>query len=277
MKNNNSEKDFKESNEISLKDIEEAVPFTARLMAHYRAQETEMKKSLLYDPYAKRLAGDLTSYFEDHGRYSKMDYGIVRSYYIEQKLLKKWCHEKKKSQIVLLGAGLDTKAYRFEPLEKNEHHLFEIDLLVINTYKEGILKEERPLCSLTRISGDLTTLNWLKKLVKKGFKKTIPTFWIMEGLLYYLEKEKVNILLKEMNKISGKKSKIFTDLCVPVYAEIQVGPFSKHFKWGLEKDKIKEFFSKNGWEVNWDWADNHDQGRDVGQKGLFFINGEKKL
>jgi len=258
-------------------DIEEkkkAVPFTARLMAHYRSQEAEREKPLLYDPYAKRLAGDLTGYFKDHGRYSKMDYGIVRSYYIEENLLKKWCYENKKSQIILMGAGLDTKAYRFPPLEKNKHHIFEIDLSVINNHKEKILKKENPLCPLTRISGDLSSLDWLEKLFKNGYKESIPTFWIMEGLVYYLEKEKVSYLLKRMNEISTNGSKIFTDLCIPIYAEIQVGPFSKYFKWGIEKERIKAYFRENGWNVSWNWADSYDQGRDVGQKGLFFISGE---
>ncbi|TFF93462.1 MAG: hypothetical protein EU543_03605, partial [Promethearchaeota archaeon] len=68
------------------------IPFTAKLMAYYRAQESELKDALIIDPYAKSLAGDLTEYFKDHGRYSKMDYSIVRAHYIEENLLKPWCY-----------------------------------------------------------------------------------------------------------------------------------------------------------------------------------------
>ncbi|MBD3215895.1 MAG: SAM-dependent methyltransferase [Candidatus Lokiarchaeota archaeon] len=261
---------------MALDDKTHTIPFTARLMAHYRARELELEHPLLIDPYAERLAGDLTTYFRNHGRYFQMDYGIVRSHYIEEELLRSWCRQKDKSQIVLLGAGLDTKAFRFEPLKKNKHHLFEIDLPSINNYKNDLLKDEKPFCPLTRISGDFNALNWIDKLFESGFQKKIPTFWIMEGLVYYLRKVKVSTLLKKINDFSAHKSKIFTDLCIPIYAEIQVGPFSKHFKWGLEKDKIYEFFAQTGWDVEWDWADNYDQGRDVGQKGLYFIVGVKK-
>lgn len=98
----------------------------------------------------------------------------------------------------------------------------------------------------------------------------------MEGLAYYLPKNKVKSLLKRISRISAQGSKIFTDLCIPIYAEIVVGPFSKHFTWGIEKEKIKEFFAQTGWDVEWDWADNYDQGRGVGQKGFYFIIGTKK-
>ncbi|TXT65141.1 MAG: hypothetical protein BAJALOKI3v1_130045 [Promethearchaeota archaeon] len=264
-------------NNVALDDKTQAIPFTARLMAHYRAKESESENPLLIDPYAEHLAGDLTDYFRTHGRYSKMDYGIVRSHYIEEKLLKPWCHQEDESQIVLLGAGLDTKAYRFEPLKKKKHHVFEVDLPSINNYKNDLLKDEKSFCPLTRISADLSALNWMDILLKNGFQKGIPTFWIMEGLVYYLEKAKVSTLLKKINEVSAHRSRLFTDLCIPIYAEIQIGPFSKHFKWGLEKDKICEFFAQTGWKVEWDWADSHDQGRDVGQKGLYFIVGVKKI
>jgi len=256
-------------------DQERPIPFTARLMAYYRAQESESKDGLIIDPYAKHLAGDLTEYFKDHGRYSKIDYGIVRSYYIEENLLKPWCFERNESQIVLLGAGLDTRAYRFTPLSKNLHTLFEIDLPELMEYKKEILKKEKPLCSLIRISENLSNINWIDKLVQYGYKKDIPTFWVLEGVMYYLEKHEASLILQKISKISSKKSQIFTDLCVPVYAEVKFGPFSKHFKWGIKKEATANYFKENGWKVSVDWADNHDLGRDVGQKGLFFICGEK--
>ncbi|TFG11139.1 hypothetical protein EU537_13185, partial [Candidatus Thorarchaeota archaeon] len=64
------------------------VPFTARLTAYHRAQETERSEPLLVDPFAERLAGDLTSYEQDH-RYTtrRGNYPIIRSYYIEEELL----------------------------------------------------------------------------------------------------------------------------------------------------------------------------------------------
>ena len=42
----------------------DAIPFTARLMAHYRAQESKRKDALIIDPFAERLAGDLQFYIK---------------------------------------------------------------------------------------------------------------------------------------------------------------------------------------------------------------------
>ena len=49
-----------------LDDENTAIPFTARLMAYYRAQENKNDHPLIIDPYAERFAGDLTSYVDKH-------------------------------------------------------------------------------------------------------------------------------------------------------------------------------------------------------------------
>ncbi|MBD3190804.1 MAG: SAM-dependent methyltransferase [Candidatus Heimdallarchaeota archaeon] len=262
--------------EQKVNDQETTVPFTARLLAYYRAQETKKETPLITDPFAAQLAGNIEAYIEKHRYFSRMDYPVVRSYYIEQKLLTPWCHTQKKSQIVLLGAGLDTRAYRFHPFEINNNTIFEVDLPIINNYKRRILKEEQPLCKLIRISTDLSKPNWKTQLLERGFSTDVPTFWVLEGLVYYLEREKAVSLLKIAAEISPKTSQMFADVCIPAYAELNFGTFTKHFKWGLGKKDVPQFFTSTGWNITCSFADDHDQGRDVGQRGLIFIHGKKK-
>jgi hypothetical protein len=92
-----------------------------------------------------------------------------------------------------------------------------------------------------------------------------------------MEKEVVTSLLSAIAKASTEKSQIFADVCIPALAEVKVGPFSKHFKWGLDKKAIQPFFAAAGWTVSWSYADHHDQGRDVGQKGLIFVQGARAI
>jgi methyltransferase (TIGR00027 family) len=241
-----------------------AIPFTARLIAYYRAQEFKSDSPLIVDPFAERLAGDLESYMNKHKHFSKNDYAIVRSYYIENNLLTPWCNTHTKSQIVLLGAGLDTRAYRFKPFQTNTHTIFEIDFSTITRYKEEILRDEEPLCDLVRISGDISNHDWISDLMKNGFSENIPTFWVLEGLVYYLEQEVVVSLLKKTAEMSAENSQIFVDLCVPILAELNFGPFSRYFKWGLEIEAVPSFFAIAGWNVmSCSFADDYDQGRDV--------------
>ncbi|UCE10971.1 MAG: SAM-dependent methyltransferase [Candidatus Thorarchaeota archaeon] len=253
----------------------DAVPFTARLMAYYRAQERNNQSPLIDDPFAEQLAGDMTEYVSKHS-VGRGDYPVVRSYYIETRFLAPWCKSQAESQIVLLGAGLDTRAYRFKPLEENEHTIFEIDLRVVNKYKERLLKDETPRCRLVRLSADLSKRRWVSELKKKGFSKDVPTFWVLEGLVYYMEQEDVITLLKEAAKMSPLGSLIFADVCVPGLADAMYGPLMMHFKWGLQEDEIPDFFAASGWNVACSFADDHDQGRDVGQRGLIFVQGARK-
>jgi len=257
------------------------VPFTARLMAFYRAQENEKNQPLLLDPFAKQLAGDLSMYMKQHLRLSEMDYPIVRSFYIENTFLEPWCVNHEQTQIIMLGAGLDTRAYRFKPLVQNSHAIFELDYPIINDYKQKILQEEQPLCALKRISIDLNDPQWDSYLLKYGFSVKIPSFWILEGFAYYIEKKKFQSLLTKITKLSIKNSEIFVDMMhssrwfqFPFTSDgITNDSFSKHFKWGIDLLSIHSFFNKNHWKVSGSFADDYDQGRNVGQKAMIFIHG----
>jgi len=264
--------------EHEIDDKKNTVPFTARIIAHYRAMETNCEKPLIVDPYAERLAGDMTAYFKEHKRTRGTgDYAVVRTYYIDKHLLAPWCDKHKKSQIVLLGAGLDARAYRLEPLQKNEHTLFEIDFDIVNSYKAGILQDDQPLCDLVRISADLSEPAWISQLEKEGFLHDIPTFWLLEGLVYYIDQEMVISVLRTAAKSCGEGSQIFADVCVPGLTLAQFGPFMMHFKWGLDKEDVPQFFARSGWNVTCAFADDYDQGRDVGQRGLMFVTGLRDL
>ena len=257
------------------------IPFTARLMAHYRAQESKRKNPLISDPFAEILAGDLSLYLSRHIRISEMDYPIVRSYFIEEKLLKSWCSANKQSQIVLLGAGLDTRAYRFKPLQSNNHVIFEIDFFPIIKYKKDKLQHIEPLCEVKRLSIDLSDSDLGVNLTKGGFSNKVPTFWILEGVAYYIEQEALQTILKQTAEISIDESQIFVDLIhssrwFPFYVnDISPGPFSKHIKWGIDIKNIPAFFKVYGWKVSSSWADDYDQGRNVGQKAMIFVYGIK--
>lgn len=247
-----------------------AIPFTARLIAYYRAQESKRENPLIMDPYAERLAGDLQTYTKEHKRtVGSGDYSIIRTHYVDNRLAESWSEF---MQIVILGAGLDTRAYRHSSLE-GDNFCFEIDFPIINEYKEEILKNEVPRCRVIRLSVDFTTTTWMDDLRKAGFNTDFDTYWILEGFAYYLDKETISSILTEIAGIESEENRIFVDLCVPGLADMEYGPFARHFKWGLLKEDIPAFFAASGWEVTCTYADDFDHGRDVGQRGLIFVDG----
>lgn len=282
IKERNNEKG-KSEKEITVPEDDTDIPFTARLMAHYRALENKKEKPLFIDPFAERLAGQLSSYLERHLRVSEMDYPIVRSYYIDEQLLKPWCACQSKSQIVILGAGLDTRAYRLEYLKEQEHSIFEVDFLKLIQYKEEVLEGENPYCKLVRLSIDLSRPNWKSHLIKGGFSAEVPTFWILEGLVYYIKKDLAAELIRSIAELSTPDSELFVDLMVisrwfqqeQLYDEKVSGPFARHLKWGIDMRSTPPFFKELGWDVECSYADEFDQSRDVGQRAMIFIRGKK--
>lgn len=268
------ESDIKEDLVKDPMQEKKAIHFTARLIAYYRFLESKSQYPLIIDPLAKELAGDLTEYLNDNKHFSRLDYGLVRSYYIEQQLMKSWCLNHTRSQIVMLGAGLDTRAYRYEPLSRNSHKVFEVDFEDVIDYKTKILEDKTPLCEVIRVATDITADNFISELEKSGFNPELPTFWILEGLIYYIEKEDVLSLFNNLSASCSSGSMFFADVCVPVIAEMKFGPFAKYFKWGIEMKEINSFFSDSEWEVSVSFADEFNQGRDVGQKGMIFIRGK---
>lgn len=249
--------------------------FTARLTALYRSQESKNVNPLVIDSFADELAGDLSDFKVNHSFSAQHGgYGIVRTYYIDQ-LLKKWSETKTKFQIVLLGAGLDTRAYRLEFLKDKVHTFFEIDMDNIIQYKEKILEKYKPLCPVKRLSIDVSEVQWFNKLVEADFSGNVPTFWILEGLAYYLDKNRVISMLKDLSDLSPLGSKVFLDVCVPALADLKFGFFTKYFKWGVQLSDVPELFKDTTWRFSSSFADYHDQGRDVGQRGLIFVEGVK--
>lgn len=256
-------------------DSKNEILFTARLTALYRSQESKSVNPLVIDTFADELAGDLNDFTMKHTFSAQRgDYGIVRTHYIDQ-LLEKWSETTTNSQIVLLGAGLDARAYRLKFLKDKVQTFYEIDMERIIHYKEKILDNYKPLCPVKRLSIDISEVQWFNKLVEADFSRNIPTLWILEGLAYYLEKKQVITILQDLFELSFPGSKIFLDVCVPALADLKFGFFTRYFKWGIQFINIPELFENTTWQISSSYADNHDHGRDVGQRGLIFIEGVK--
>lgn len=115
------------------------------------------------------------------------------------------------TQLVILGAGYDTRAYRINGLKKLK--VFEVDQLATQTVKIEKIKE---------IFGSLpdhveyVAVNIGKEelgqgLGSKGFDTSKKTLFIMEGLIYYLEPSVVDDLLAFIVRNSAQGSAIVFD------------------------------------------------------------------
>ncbi|MEL7671516.1 class I SAM-dependent methyltransferase [Methanobacterium sp.] len=114
-------------------------------------------------------------------------------------------------QLVILGAGYDTRAYRIEGLDKVK--VFEIDHPATQSIKiEKITEIFGSLPDyVTYIPMDIELDKFSHQLLESGYNKSLKTLFIMEGLLMYLSHEIVDEILSFIVYNSGKGSAIIFD------------------------------------------------------------------
>jgi methyltransferase (TIGR00027 family) len=114
-------------------------------------------------------------------------------------------------QLVILGAGLDSRAYRIEGL-KGQVRVFEVDHPATQAAK---------LAKLTKLFGALPAhvtyvpidfdAETLEKLFDFGYSRQHKTLFIWEGVVHYLTAEAVDQTLSFVSKHSGAGSSIIFD------------------------------------------------------------------
>lgn len=104
-------------------------------------------------------------------------------------------HLKDMKQLVILGAGWDTRAYRMP----EEIRCFEIDAPETQQAKRQMLKKAGlDTTRITFVPADFMTEDWLEKLVHAGFEPDKPSFFLWEGVTMYLDREAVESTLRKI-------------------------------------------------------------------------------
>jgi methyltransferase (TIGR00027 family) len=98
------------------------------------------------------------------------------------------------TQVVILGAGLDTRAFRLPVLDRAT--VIELDLPGTQQYKVKRLQGVRTLAAAVRfIPTDLTTQPLGKVLAEAGLDSTKPVLFVWEGVTQYLPEAAVRSTL----------------------------------------------------------------------------------
>jgi methyltransferase (TIGR00027 family) len=114
------------------------------------------------------------------------------------------------SQVVLLAAGLDCRAFRLD--WPDGVRLFELDLPEIFSFKEPVLASVGAVARCTRVvvAADLRG-PWVDTLAAAGFDEGAATEWLAEGLLPYLQHEESDRLLAAVTGLSAPGSRLVVD------------------------------------------------------------------
>lgn len=195
--------------------IATGVGLTALVTAALRAVETNTGDPLIDDPFAAQfvrcanpenpLPVRLADVDRDEDRTLlkfAADGMALRTRYLDDHLLGSGA-----GQVVILAAGLDTRAFRLGWPQGCT--VFEMDQQSVLEFKQDALDQAgaRPRCDRRTVPVDLRE-DWAAALVAAGFDQTRPTAWLAEGLLPYLSPAEEERLFDLVHKLSAPGSSI---------------------------------------------------------------------
>jgi methyltransferase (TIGR00027 family) len=133
------------------------------------------------------------------------DYQAVRTHYFDEYFGA--AAEAGIRQVVILAAGLDSRAYRLQWPTGTE--VYEIDQPKVLEYKAGILSSHGAAPSANRhaVAVDLRD-DWPAALIGAGFQPAEPTAWLAEGLVAYLPSDAQDRLFEMCTALSAPDSRL---------------------------------------------------------------------
>jgi methyltransferase (TIGR00027 family) len=184
--------------------FDELLGATARWTAAVRAKESVRQDRLFYDPWAAALAGqEGESWIEGRSEDSVAPIALRTRFFDD--VLQRMALQDAIRQVVLMAAGLDTRAFRLSWPAGTR--LFELDQSPVLKYKEQILRSAgaQPACERQAIEADLTA-PWQERLVQAGFDPGRPSDWLLEGFLFYLPGDSLARVLDEVTGMTAPGS-----------------------------------------------------------------------
>jgi len=102
--------------------------------------------------------------------------------------------------VVILGAGYDTRCYRLGLPERGVQ-TFEVDTPSTQQAKIKALSNAGINASKTKfVTCDFTSEDWLDRLQMNGFSMKIPTLFVWEGMTMYLPRDAVKTTIEKLGR-----------------------------------------------------------------------------
>jgi methyltransferase (TIGR00027 family) len=162
---------------------------TAIMVAAYRARASAAPDAICNDPWALRLAGAegeaLSRRWDAHSPSMEL-WVALRTRYIDDCVRR--ALDRGTRQVVILGAGLDTRAAR---LGRAGVRFFEVDQPASQADKHERLSrfEGYPNDAARFVPCDFELDDFVQLLESAGLDRRAPTCFVWEGVIYYLPEE----------------------------------------------------------------------------------------
>jgi len=240
---------------------------TALGVAIVRARESRRAGRLFDDPYAQAFVDAAPGRFPEEPKTSEEPaalgpmaslgavfyaHAVIRTRFFDDYLTAATAAGS--SQVVLLAAGLDTRAFRL-PWPKDTR-VFEVDLPDVLAFKDSVLAAQgaAPRCERTTVPADLRA-GWTAALTRAGYDHARPAAWLAEGLLIYLSAAEARRLLTGISGLSAPGSQLSFEhspmATVALTGQARQMPamhqYTKLWKGGLGDDAPR-WLTSHGWQ-----------------------------
>ncbi len=224
---------------------------TARWSAVFRARESERPNALFRDPFARSLAGERGEQIAKSTPFhEKNEWSWITRTYLFDKIIQQQV-ALGVDMVINLAAGLDARPYRMALPASLKW--VEVDLPDILDYKEAVLKEEKPVCSLERIRADLANTETRRLLFTRLNAEASRALVISEGLLVYLPRDEVARFAQDLRRFPAFQRWTFDIVSPPLLKMLQKGT---HQQFGSEVAPLQfapeegpAFFTHYGWKM----------------------------
>jgi methyltransferase (TIGR00027 family) len=182
---------------------------SAALVAACRMLAAELPDSeaLVNDPYA-HLVADEASVAAARVDEPLQNTIRLRSKYIDDAVIAfAGTHRTERGQMLLLGAGLDARAFRLA-LDIN---VYEIDFPETLTLKAELFGDIAPLSPRAVVPVDMAEQSFVGPLVNAGFDVDQPTIVVWEGVINYLTNAEAESVVEQIGTILAPGGQLVAD------------------------------------------------------------------
>ena len=165
-------------------------------------------------------------------------------------------------QLIILGAGYDTRALRYRDKIKDTR-IFEVDTPIIQRQKKMILEKSNIDIpeQVTFVPINFNRENIQDLLPEAGYETSLKSCFLWEGVTYYLTEEAIKGTLSFIRDFSGPGTRIAfdyfykrgifggNDLYGAKEIRMQVEKSGEPFLFGLDKEEVNPYLMKNGFEI----------------------------
>ena len=185
------------------------------------------------------------------------EFFIARTRYIDDHL--QGCIDKGLEQLVILGAGYDSRAYRFDALA-HQIKVFEVDHPATQAVKKAKVFERFQAlpAHVNYIPVDFIAEDFQTSLLANGYDRQLKTLFIWEGVTMYVDADTVEQTLDFIANNVGNGSSLIFDY---TYPEVLAGTFERKeakewlrvtqrsdepLLFGIGQDNIEKFLTDRG-------------------------------